>query len=125
MRSFLARSLWSLTSSSGSCSGAGIPGTDRDPSCPCHRSCRTQQPGPTRPPPRARGRASRRVDVVAWGLSVGQQAEETRPRCGTGTGIERAGSLTDVPAPLTLLTVHAHPDDEASKGAATLAKYHA
>ena len=27
--------------------------------------------------------------------------------------------------PLTLLTVHAHPDDEASKGAPTLAKYHA
>lgn len=27
--------------------------------------------------------------------------------------------------PLTLLTVHAHPDDEASKGAATVAKYHA
>jgi mycothiol S-conjugate amidase len=26
---------------------------------------------------------------------------------------------------LTLLTVHAHPDDEASKGAATVAKYHA
>jgi mycothiol S-conjugate amidase len=30
-----------------------------------------------------------------------------------------------VPEPLTLLTVHAHPDDEASKGAPTLAKYHA
>jgi len=30
-----------------------------------------------------------------------------------------------VPAPLTLLTVHAHPDDEASKGAGTVAKYHA
>ncbi len=28
-------------------------------------------------------------------------------------------------ARLTLLTVHAHPDDEASKGAPTLAKYHA
>jgi mycothiol S-conjugate amidase len=27
--------------------------------------------------------------------------------------------------PLTLLTVHAHPDDEASKGAGTVAKYHA
>ncbi len=26
---------------------------------------------------------------------------------------------------LTLLTVHAHPDDEASKGAPTLARYHA
>ena len=29
-----------------------------------------------------------------------------------------------MPRPLTLLTVHAHPDDEASKGAATVAKYH-
>jgi mycothiol S-conjugate amidase len=30
-----------------------------------------------------------------------------------------------VSAPLCLLTVHAHPDDEASKGAPTLARYHA
>ena len=30
-----------------------------------------------------------------------------------------------MPAPLCILTVHAHPDDEASKGAPTLAKYHA
>jgi len=30
-----------------------------------------------------------------------------------------------VAAPLTLLSVHAHPDDEASKGASTVAKYHA
>jgi mycothiol S-conjugate amidase len=30
-----------------------------------------------------------------------------------------------VPERLTLLTVHAHPDDEASKGAATVARYHA
>src|SRR4026209_63295 len=29
------------------------------------------------------------------------------------------------PAPLCLLSVHAHPDDEASKGAPTVAKYHA
>jgi mycothiol S-conjugate amidase len=29
------------------------------------------------------------------------------------------------PSPLCLLTVHAHPDDEASKGAPTLARYHA
>jgi mycothiol S-conjugate amidase len=28
-------------------------------------------------------------------------------------------------SPLTLLTVHAHPDDEASKGAGTVARYHA
>ncbi len=30
-----------------------------------------------------------------------------------------------MPDPLTIMTVHAHPDDEASKGAPTLAKYHA
>lgn len=30
-----------------------------------------------------------------------------------------------MPEPVTILTVHAHPDDEASKGAPTLAKYHA
>ena len=31
----------------------------------------------------------------------------------------------DHPQPLSLLTIHAHPDDEASKGAPTVAKYHA
>src|ERR687891_352408 len=37
-----------------------------------------------------------------------------------------AGSVTAVPdAALCLLTVHAHPDDEASKGAGTVARYHA
>jgi mycothiol S-conjugate amidase len=39
---------------------------------------------------------------------------------------ERTDSLATVSAagqPLTLLTVHAHPDDEASKGAATVARY--
>lgn len=39
------------------------------------------------------------------------------PRCGAGN----LGFVTDR---LTLLTVHAHPDDEASKGAPTLARYH-
>jgi mycothiol S-conjugate amidase len=29
------------------------------------------------------------------------------------------------PDPLCLLTIHAHPDDESSKGAGTVAKYHA
>jgi mycothiol S-conjugate amidase len=38
---------------------------------------------------------------------------------------ERTDSLGLVSERLTLLTVHAHPDDEASKGAPTLAKYHA
>jgi mycothiol S-conjugate amidase len=33
--------------------------------------------------------------------------------------------VTASPTTLTLLTVHAHPDDEASKGAPTLASYHA
>ena len=30
-----------------------------------------------------------------------------------------------MPAPLCLLSIHAHPDDESSKGAGTVAKYHA
>src|SRR3546814_15570092 len=30
-----------------------------------------------------------------------------------------------MPEPLCLLTVHAHPDDESSKGAGTVARYHA
>ena len=34
------------------------------------------------------------------------------------------GSVPSVTDRLSLLTVHAHPDDEASKGAPTLAKYH-
>ena len=34
------------------------------------------------------------------------------------------GSLPRVTERLTLMTVHAHPDDEASKGAPTLARYH-
>ena len=33
--------------------------------------------------------------------------------------------MADMSEPLCLLTVHAHPDDESSKGAATLARYHA
>ncbi len=35
------------------------------------------------------------------------------------------GSVIGMPQPLCLLTVHAHPDDEASKGAGTVARYHA
>jgi mycothiol S-conjugate amidase len=35
------------------------------------------------------------------------------------------GSVFDVPETPCLLTVHAHPDDEASKGAGTVARYHA
>jgi len=34
-------------------------------------------------------------------------------------------SVIGVPEPLCLLTVHAHPDDESSKGAGTVAMYHA
>ena len=37
---------------------------------------------------------------------------------------EHAAEPLDVSERLTLLTVHAHPDDEASKGAATVAHYH-
>ena len=35
------------------------------------------------------------------------------------------GSVIGVPESLCLLTVHAHPDDESSKGAGTVARYHA
>src|SRR5271165_1567219 len=35
------------------------------------------------------------------------------------------GSVIGVPEERCLLTVHAHPDDEASKGAGTVARYHA
>ena len=35
------------------------------------------------------------------------------------------GSVIGVPEPLCLLTVHAHPDDESSKGAGSVALYHA
>ena len=38
---------------------------------------------------------------------------------------EALASLAGVQDRLALLSVHAHPDDEASKGAATVAKYHA
>jgi mycothiol S-conjugate amidase len=39
-------------------------------------------------------------------------------------GSRPAGTVTVMSARLCLLTVHAHPDDEASKGPATVAKYH-
>jgi mycothiol S-conjugate amidase len=35
------------------------------------------------------------------------------------------GSVISVSDPLCILTVHAHPDDESSKGAGTIARYHA
>jgi len=44
---------------------------------------------------------------------------------GPGHVSERTDSLGVVSDRLTLLSVHAHPDDEASKGAPTVAKYHA
>ena len=40
-------------------------------------------------------------------------------------GADSLRAVTQRDEPLTMLTVHAHPDDEASKGAPTLAKYHA
>jgi mycothiol S-conjugate amidase len=42
-----------------------------------------------------------------------------------GRAVVGAGSVGRVNAPLRLLTVHAHPDDESSKGAPTVAKYRA
>ena len=43
----------------------------------------------------------------------------------TRRGYRRPGDCSDDAGRLTLLTVHAHPDDEASKGAPTVARYHA
>ena len=40
-------------------------------------------------------------------------------------GLLTSGSVPGVSTPRTIMTVHAHPDDEASKGAPTLARYHA
>lgn len=48
-----------------------------------------------------------------------------KPRKAWWGGGARTTSLPLVPPPRCLLTVHAHPDDEASKGAATVARYHA
>ena len=53
-----------------------------------------------------------------------------RAPTGRRTGIRAAprraaANLGQVPDRLCLLSVHAHPDDEASKGAPTVAKYHA
>lgn len=42
---------------------------------------------------------------------------------GVRRSLRRLGSVLAVTSPLCLLTVHAHPDDEASKGAPTLAMY--
>ena len=52
----------------------------------------------------------------------------TRERTRGSTSADGIGTsryLDFVRTPLALLAVHAHPDDEASKGAATVAKYHA
>lgn len=48
-----------------------------------------------------------------------------KPQKGWWGGGGRPTSLRPVPPRRCLLTVHAHPDDEASKGAATVARYHA
>ena len=68
-----------------------------------------------RRPPRRAPRPQ--VDVVAWRQSVGPDV--THPTGGL------VASLAAVQDRLALLSVHAHPDDEASKGAATVARYHA
>ena len=51
----------------------------------------------------------------------GGTRERRRPPGGGAPG----ASVDAVPEPLCLLCVHAHPDDEASKGAAVIARYHA
>ena len=45
--------------------------------------------------------------------------------CAIAARASLPGSVIGVPESLCLLTVHAHPDDEASKGAGTVARYHA
>jgi len=58
-------------------------------------------------------------------LEAGRRPTEERPAITVPPMEEPA--VTDLPTPerRCLLTVHAHPDDEASKGAGTIAKYHA
>src|SRR5690606_7643882 len=55
---------------------------------------------------RSRRRGARTDDGAALGIFDG-----------VDTPVDRTG------APLSLMTVHAHPDDEASKGSATVARY--
>ena len=100
----------------GSGQWCGVPARHdrRDRKGSAEREQRIRRTGRRRPPQQA-GRAHR----CRW----------RRPR--TGAGI-RAGSRRRSPAsgprwppPLRLMAVHAHPDDESSKGAASLAKYSA
>ena len=90
------------------------------PSCRGRRWCRTRR-DPTRPPatPSARVRTCRRRRMGPERRATFAEITASQARR------NRTDSLAGVPRPLTLLTVHAHPDDEASKGAATVAKYHA
>src|SRR3984957_507636 len=55
-------------------------------------------------------------------------APSIRPSGGGGATAAprpRTAKVGAVPDPLCLLSVHAHPDDESSKGACTVARYHA
>jgi len=54
-----------------------------------------------------------------------QEASVRHRRRSAPSDVASLPRVSDTFEPLTLLTVHAHPDDEASKGAPTLAKYHA
>ena len=66
-------------------------------------------------------RASRRLWVARYGSSLVRSPLDRRHRVGI-VGVV-AVPLDHTGAPLCLLTVHAHPDDESSKGAGTVARY--
>ena len=73
-------------------------------------------------------RTTRRSRGGGPGTARSATSGGSRPgRCEPGTARADAGSvgvdMSDATTPLRLLSVHAHPDDEASKGAATVAKY--
>jgi mycothiol S-conjugate amidase len=54
--------------------------------------------------------------------TAGPPREEAHSRSGPADGAGSAGAAQE-PEPLRLMAVHAHPDDESSKGAATMARY--
>src|SRR5207244_3275758 len=45
------------------------------------------------------------------------------PECGRNAAVQMTSTYPSSAGPLRIMTVHAHPDDESSKGAATTARY--
>src|ERR1700752_4040719 len=64
----------------------------------------------------------RRIDLQNWNYRATRMVETSRQRAGTGPdrGEQVRGNRL---SELRLMAVHAHPDDESSKGAATMARY--